>query len=188
LKEKEDEEKPIKKDYCADCNYDEILDKLEEAAESLGQKPVLIGDPGCLVTVADRLDAKYALGSAVSTADGLSKAGVNERVVALFGDSSFFHTTIPAICNAVHNQSKILMVILDNKTTATSGFQVNLGVGRDAMGREVPALNIEKIALACGVKHVYTSGPDDLDSTLKGTFRKALSHKDLTLIIIRLEK
>ncbi|HDZ25543.1 MAG TPA: hypothetical protein ENH65_03410, partial [Candidatus Aminicenantes bacterium] len=43
LKEKEDEEKPIKKDYCADCNYDEILDTLEEAAESLGQRPVLIG-------------------------------------------------------------------------------------------------------------------------------------------------
>jgi indolepyruvate ferredoxin oxidoreductase alpha subunit len=122
------------------------------------------------------------------TADGLSKAGVDERVVALFGDSSFFHTTIPAICNAVHNRSKILMVVLDNKTTATSGFQVNLGVGRDAMGREVPALDIEQIARACGVNHVYTSGPDDLDSTLKETFREALGHKDLTLIIIRLKK
>ncbi len=42
--------------------------------------------------------------------------------------------------------------------------------------------------LSSGVKHVYTSGQNDLDSTLKGTFRKALSHKDLTLIIIRLEK
>jgi indolepyruvate ferredoxin oxidoreductase alpha subunit len=188
LKEKEAEERPIKKDYCADCDYEKIIDKLEEAAESLGLRPILIGDPGCLVTVADRLEAKYALGSAVSTADGLSKAGVDERVVALFGDSSFFHTTIPAICNAVHNQSKILMVVLDNKTTATSGRQVNLGVGRDAMGREVPALDIEQIARACGVKHVYASGPDDLDSTLKETFRKALSRNELALIIIRLEK
>jgi indolepyruvate ferredoxin oxidoreductase alpha subunit len=80
------------------------------------------------------------------------------------------------------------MVVLDNKTTATSGFQVNLGVGRDVMGREVPALDIEQIALACGVKHVYTSGSDDSDSALKGTFRKALRHKDLTLVIIRLKK
>jgi len=188
LKEKEAEERPIKKDYCAGCGYDKIVDKLEEAAESLGQKPVLIGDPGCLVTVADRLEAKYALGSAVSTADGLSKAGVDERVVALFGDSSFFHTTIPAICNAVHNQSKILMVVLDNKTTATSGFQVNLGVGRDAMGREVQALDIEQIARGCGVKNVYTYGPDDLDSILKETFQNALSQNELALIIIRLEK
>jgi len=64
---------------------------------------------------------------------------------------------------------------------------VNPGVGKDAMGREVPALDIEQIARACGVKHVYTSGPDDLDSTLKDTFRDALSHDELTLIIVRLE-
>jgi len=187
LKEKEAEEMPKMVNNCAGCHYDKILDKLEEAAESLGQKPLLIGDPGCLVTVADRLDAKYALGSAVSVADGLSKAGVDERAVALFGDSSFFHTTLPAICNAVHNHSKILMVVLDNKATATSGFQVNPGVGRDAMGREVPALDIEQIARACGVKHVYSSGPGEFDSTLKETFREALSHHHLTLIIIRID-
>jgi len=75
----------------------------------------------------------------------------------------------------------------DNKATATSGFQVNPGVGRDAMGREVPALDIEKIARACGVKHVYTSGPDNLDSTLKDTFREALSHNELALIIVRID-
>ncbi len=184
-KDKEDEEKPKKKDYCLECQYDEVLDKLEETAESLGQKPVLIGDPGCLVTVADRLDAKYALGSAVGVADGLSKVGVEERAVALFGDSAFFHTALPAVCNAVHNRSNILMVVLDNKATATSGFQVNPGVGRDAMGNKAPALDIEQIARACGVKHVYTSGPDDLEFSLPDTFRKALSHDELTLVIVR---
>lgn len=148
---------------------------------------MIIGDPGCLVTVAERLDAKYALGSAVSVADGLSKVGVEERAVALFGDSAFFHTTLPALANVAHNQSNILMIVLDNKATATSGFQVNPGVGRDAMGREVPALDIEQIARAYGVKHVYTSGPDDLDSTLKDTFREALSQDELTLIIVRIE-
>ncbi|MDH4219478.1 MAG: thiamine pyrophosphate-dependent enzyme [Candidatus Aminicenantes bacterium] len=187
LKEKEAEEKPKKEDYCAECYYDRILDKLGEAAESQRKKPVLIGDPGCLVTVADRLDAKYALGSAVSVADGLSKAGIEERAVALFGDSSFFHTTLPAICNAVHNNSKILMVVLDNKATASTGFQVNPGVGRDARGLEAPALDIEQIARACGVKKVYTCGPDEIDSTLKDTFRQALSHHDLTLVVVRME-
>ncbi len=187
LKENEAEEIPKKKDHCTDCQYDRVLDKLEEAAERLGQRPMIIGDPGCLVTVADRLDAKYALGSAVSVADGLSKVGVDERAVALFGDSAFFHTTLPALANVVHNQSNILMVVLDNKATAASGFQVNPGVGKDALGRDVPALDIEQIARACGVKNVYTSGPDDLDSKLKDTFRKALSHNELALIIVRIE-
>jgi TPP-dependent indolepyruvate ferredoxin oxidoreductase alpha subunit len=56
------------------------------------------------------------------------------------------------------------------------------------MGREVQALDIEQIARGCGVKNVYTSGPGDLDSTLKETFQNALSRNELALIIIRLEK
>jgi len=186
-KEKEVEERPIKENFCEGCKYDKLLAKLEEAAESLGQKPLLIGDPGCLVTVADWLDAKYALGSAVGVADGLSKAGAHERAVAIFGDSSFFHTSLPAICNAVHNQSKILMVVLDNKATAASGFQGHPGVEKDAMGKKTPALDMAQIVRACGVKCVYTVGPDNLDSALTETFREALSNPDLALVIVQID-
>jgi indolepyruvate ferredoxin oxidoreductase alpha subunit len=184
-KEKESEEMPQRENNCAGCNYGEILDILAEAAESLNQKPVIIGDPGCLVTVAERLDAKYAIGSAVGVADGISKAGVGERAVAIFGDSSFFHTSLPAICNAVYNRSHILMVLLDNGTAAASGFQPNPGAGKDAMGREAPTLSIANIARACGIKSVYTAGPGDLGETLGKLFRKTLGHRDLTLIIVR---
>jgi len=183
--ENEREERPKKESHCTNCRYAEILDKLEEAAGSLGQKPILIGDPGCLVTVADRLDAKYALGSAVGVADGISKAGIEERPIAIFGDSSFFHSSLPAICNAVHNQSKILMIVLDNKATATSGFQPHPGVARNALRKEAPALDIERIAKACGVRHILTSGLDDTGSPLDKTFRDALSLQELALVIVR---
>jgi len=185
-KENEAKEEPRKKDFCGDCQYDLVLDKLEEAAESLGQKPIFVGDPGCLVTVADRLDAKYAIGSAVGVADGLSKVSVDEMAVAIFGDSAFFHTSIPAICNVVHNRSNILMVVLDNKASATSGFQPHPGVARNAMGHEAPALDIAQIAQACGVKNVYTVDPDEIELVLADTFRKALKQKNLALIIVRL--
>ena len=112
------------------------------------------------MTVADRLDAKYALGSAVGVADGLSKAGIAGRAVALFGDSSFFHSMLPAICNAVVNRSDILMIVLDNGATVTSGFQPNPGVPRDALGRPAPALSIERIAAACGVEFIRTVTQD----------------------------
>jgi indolepyruvate ferredoxin oxidoreductase alpha subunit len=186
-KEKESEEKPKKKNHCAACRYDEVLDRLEEAAENLGQKPLLIGDPGCLVTVADRLDAKFALGSAVGVADGLSKVGIGERAVAIFGDSSFFHSTLPAICNAAHNRSDILMVVLDNKAAATSGFQPHPGVGKNAVGQEVPNLDIEEVARAFGVKKILSSGIDEKGTELKEIFRDALSLQELTLVIVRLE-
>ena len=184
-RENEREEIPKRKSHCAGCRYDEILDALLEAAESLGQKPILVGDPGCLVTVADRLDAKYALGSAVGVADGMSKAGISERAVAVFGDSAFFHSSLPAICNAVHNRSDILIVVLDNQATATSGFQPHPGVARNALGKETPGLDIERIARAAGVGRILKAGLDDPGSPLDGVFRKALSRRELTLVIVR---
>jgi indolepyruvate ferredoxin oxidoreductase alpha subunit len=151
----------------------------------VGQKLVLVGDPGCLVTVAERLDAKYAIGSAIGVADGLSKVGIDERAVALFGDSAFFHTSIPAICNAVHNCSDILMVVLDNKSTASTGHQPHPGIGKDALGREAPALRIEQVASACGVKRIYSVAFDEDDSKLTDVFRKALSARDLVLVVVQ---
>jgi indolepyruvate ferredoxin oxidoreductase alpha subunit len=186
LKENEADERPKKKDHCRECRYDEVLDKLEGAAKSLGQKPFLVGDPGCLVTVADRIDAKYALGSAVGVADGLSKAGIEEKAVAIFGDSSFFHSALPAVCNAAHNRSDILMVILDNKATATSGFQPHPGVGKNAMGQEAPALDIEQVARACGVKNIFISGLDEMGPKLEATFREALGLKELAMVIVQI--
>ena len=188
LKENEKEELPKKKDHCAESRYGEILDILEEEAGSIDQKPVLVGDPGCLVKVAGRLDAKYALGSAVAVADGLSKAGIQERAVVIFGDSSFFHTSLPAICNAVSNRSRILMIVLDNKAAATSGFQPHPGVGKDALGNEAPALNIAEIAGACGVKHISSVDMDDPGDgiELKELFCENLQCQELLLIIIRL--
>ena len=185
LEEDEASERPPRENHCAGCRFGVILDALRAAAERLGQDPVLVGDPGCLAPLGDRLDAKFAIGSAVGVADGLSRAGIGRRAVALFGDSSFFHTTLPAIGNAVHHGGDILMVVLDNGATVTSGFQPNPGVPRDALGRPAPALDIERIARAIGVEFVRSVGPDDLDSRLAEVFHQGLSHRGLGLIVVR---
>lgn len=186
-KDDEEHERPEKENFCAGCGYDDIFDRLEAVAESLGQKPVFVGDPGCLVTIADRLDAKYAMGSAVAVADGLHRTGIDNKVIALFGDSSFYHSSIPAICNAVHSKSQIMMVVLDNAATAASGFQPHPGVGRDAMGQKAPSSDIEQIARACGVKHVYKTGPKYSSSDLDNKFKKALACEELSLVIVQIK-
>jgi len=185
LEKDEPAERPPRENHCAGCRFGVIVDALRDVAARLGQKPVLVGDPGCLATVADRLDAKFAIGSAVGVADGLFRAGIGERAVALFGDSSFFHTTLPAIVNAVHHGSDVLMVVLDNGATVTSGFQPNPGVPRDALGRPAPALDIERIARACGVESVRTVGPHDLDARLHNLFHEGLTRRGLALIVVR---
>ena len=159
-----------------------------ETADNLGQKPVLVGDPGCLVTVADRLDAKYAIGSAVGVADGMRKAGIEEKAVAIFGDSSFFHTSLPAICNAIHNRSDMLIVILDNRATAASGFQPHPGVDRDAFSQEAPALDMEQISRACGIDRIYTANAGNSGAELREVFLDALSFQGLALVIVRIDR
>jgi indolepyruvate ferredoxin oxidoreductase alpha subunit len=178
-------ERPGREPFCGGCRYGVVVDTLQETAAALGQELVLVGDPGCIVTVADRLDAKYALGSAVAVADGLSKAGARARAVAIFGDSSFFHSMLPGICNAVVNQSDILMIVLDNGATVTTGFQPNPGVGRDALGRPARALSIERIAAACGVEFVRTVAGPDPGPALPALFHEALTHRGLALVVVR---
>jgi indolepyruvate ferredoxin oxidoreductase alpha subunit len=185
LQENEADEIPEKENFCAGAGYGEVLDALEETAQDLGVKLVLVGDPGCLVTVAERLDAKYAIGSAIGVADGISKTGINERAVALFGDSAFFHTSIPAICNAAHNRSDVLMVVFDNKSTASTGHQPHPGIGKDALGREAPTLSIEEIARVCGVEQVHSVDFIEYDSKLANVFRDTLSTRDLALIVVQ---
>jgi len=183
-KEGEIEERPKMRSNCMNQGYGDILDTLQAAAENVGQKIALAGDPGCLVTVAERLDAKYAIGSAVGIADGMSKANMQERPTAIFGDSSFFHTSLPAICNAVYNRSNILIIVLDNKAAVTTGFQPNPGTGKNAIGESAPQLSIEKIAASCGVKWIKMSNPDDSDSKLQEIFQEALIHEDLAMVIV----
>ena len=108
-----------------------------------------------------------------------------DGAVALFGDSSFFHTTLPSICNAIYNQSDIFLVVLDNGSTVTSGNQPNPGVGKDALGRTAPILDIETIARACGIGFVRGIGPDGVDDLLHDAFRAGLTHRGLALLVIR---
>ncbi|HDL19510.1 MAG TPA: hypothetical protein ENH29_10680 [Bacteroidetes bacterium] len=186
LPEDEEKEKPYKESHCGDCRYDQVLTLLEEAAEGLGQKLVVVGDPGCLVTVANRLDAKYAIGSAVAVADGISNASSGLKPVALIGDSGFFHSTIPAICNAVHNNSSLLLVVLDNHSALTSGGQPHPGVNKNILGEPAPGLNIQKISHACGIESVGTVSLSASDVELKYRFSQAMLQKKISMLIVEI--
>ncbi|NND34889.1 MAG: hypothetical protein HKN76_20050 [Saprospiraceae bacterium] len=179
-------EQPQKKNPCTDCRYEEVLDAVDQAAKSLDLSPLFTGDPGCLFSVGHRLLAKFAMGSAVALASGLVKAKVDQPVVALVGDSGFFHTTIPAICNASYNQSPIVIVILDNGSAVTSGGQLTPASGQDTLGNTTPALNFADIAQACGVRLILHADIDDPRESLIQTFRKALQSDQLALVVIKI--
>jgi indolepyruvate ferredoxin oxidoreductase alpha subunit len=181
------QERPKKKNHCATSPNEHILALLNDVARQLDQNPILITDPGCWVKVAGKLDAKYAIGSAVAVASGLEKAGVNQRVAALFGDSAFFHMALPAICNAVYQAANLFILILNNGGAISTGKQPTPASGVNALGDPSPVLNIIAIAEACGVPKVYHLPVGSSDDQIKSIIKICLSEQVLSLLLLDVE-
>jgi indolepyruvate ferredoxin oxidoreductase alpha subunit len=118
------------------------------------------GDIGCytlgLIPPLSAIHTCGCMGAGIGVAHGAAQAGSPERHVAVIGDSTFFHSGIPPLINAVYNNSPIVTVILDNRVTGMTGHQDNPGTGRTLLGKESVVVELEPLVKACGVKHVQT--------------------------------
>jgi indolepyruvate ferredoxin oxidoreductase alpha subunit len=184
LEDNQAAERPKKHDHCADSPNDYILALIKQVAAGLELDPILVADPGCWVKFAGELDAKYAIGSAVAVASGLKKSGVEQPVVALFGDSAFFHTAIPAICNAVYQQAHLFILILNNSGAQSTGKQPTPACGVDALGRPAPILDIVEVARVCGVPEVHHLPVGASDDEIKAIIKMGLSDKCLSMLVL----
>ncbi|MDE2890285.1 MAG: thiamine pyrophosphate-dependent enzyme [Gemmatimonadota bacterium] len=179
------EEKPYRKSHCAGCPYNEILAALREEAAALGQNPFLTADPGCVVIAARYLDTKLCMGSAVGAALGLQKAGIEERAVAITGDSAFYHSSVNALIHAGSTGANLLLVVLDNAGSLTTGGQPTPDRGVPVNGKTGPVVAINNLAAACGVDQVWTVEEADPEARMRSVFREALQNEGLGLVTIR---
>ena len=126
-------------------------------------------DIGCytlgILPPLEAADFLLCMGSSVSSAGGFSKAQ-EEPVVAFIGDSTFFHSGITGLINAVHNDHNFILVILDNGTTAMTGQQPHPGIELTPEGRQPPKVDIEAVVRGCGVDRVETVNPLQVDKTV----------------------
>ncbi len=118
------------------------------------------GDIGCytlgLIAPLSAIHTCGCMGAGIAVAHGAAKAGSPEHHVAVIGDSTFFHTGIPALANVVYNQSPVTTIIMDNRVTGMTGQQENPGSGHTLQGRPAPRIELEPLVRALGVKHVKT--------------------------------
>jgi len=118
------------------------------------------GDIGCytlgLVPPLSAIHSCGCMGAGIGVAHGALKAGSDERHVAVIGDSTFFHTGIPALVNVVYNQSPLVTIIMDNRITGMTGHQHHPGSGMTLQGRKSSPIELEPLVRAIGVKHVKT--------------------------------
>ena len=88
--------------------------------------------------------------------------------MAFIGDSTFFHSGIPAVVNAVYNGADITLAVLDNRTTAMTGHQPHPGIGITALGSVSKAIDIADVVRSCGVGFVRAVDTDSLESCVGG--------------------
>jgi indolepyruvate ferredoxin oxidoreductase alpha subunit len=134
-------------------------------------------------------DFNMCMGSAFSVGHGAQKIfrtipGFGKKTVALLGDSTFFHTGMNALLEAVYNDSDLVCVILDNAITGMTGHQNNPGNGLNAKGEIAARTSIEAVVEALGAKHIRTVNPNNLKE-MKDAFDWAVGLDELSVIITR---
>jgi indolepyruvate ferredoxin oxidoreductase alpha subunit len=160
--------------FCAGCPHRASLWTIHNVLEMDGRDGFLCGDIGCyslglLPTGFGTLKTMHAMGSGTGLASGFGKLkqfGMDQPVLSVCGDSTFFHAVMPALVNAIHNRADMTLVVLDNSGTAMTGFQPHPGSEADAAGNAVPALDIARIATAMGA-HVEQSDPFEVSACQK---------------------
>jgi len=126
-------------------------------------------------------DLLLCMGSNAGTACGLAVA-TDEKIVSFMGDSTFFHSGIPPIINAVHHNHDIVVTVLDNRTTAMTGHQPHPGTDFDGMGRPAKKLLVEDVIKGCGVEHIEITDPNDIKATTEA-FKRALDFNGTSAVI-----
>ena len=169
---------------CAGCSHRATFYAVKKAAEGL--ETIYPTDIGCytlgFLPPLGMGDFLICMGSSVGTSCGFSKV-TDSKVISFIGDSTFFHSGIPGLVNAVFNNHNFTLVILDNGITAMTGHQPNPGVEMSNLnlsgyGRVI----IEDVVKALGVPHITVIRPYRIKKSIEA-IKEALSFKGVSVII-----
>lgn len=173
---------------CAGCSHRATFYAVKKAAAELGMDTICPNDIGCytlgFLAPLSMGDFVICMGSSVGTACGFSKVN-DKKVISFIGDSTFFHSGIPGLINAVFNNHNFTLVILDNGITAMTGHQPNPGVDMSEFnltgyGRVI----IEDVVKALGVPHITVIKPYKIKKSMEA-IKEALNFKGVSVIIAK---
>jgi indolepyruvate ferredoxin oxidoreductase alpha subunit len=167
---------------CPGCSHRAVY---YAARQVYGDEAVYASDIGCYTLgIAPPLrmaDFLVCMGSSVSAGSGFAWAS-GMTVVSFIGDSTFFHSGMTGLANAVFNRHNLLLVILDNGTTAMTGHQPNPGMEQTSLGQNARHLDMESIVRGLGVTECARVRAFNLKALLK-TFREMKSKSGVRVLI-----
>ncbi|MBI4769535.1 MAG: indolepyruvate oxidoreductase, partial [Chloroflexi bacterium] len=155
---------PRRPRLCPGCSHRSAMFTMKR---TFGPNAIYPGDIGCysLGTNLRAIDTFVDMGAAVTMATGFYQAGRitgdKRPIVAVIGDSTFVHSGIVPLANAVHTGARFVLLILDNHTTAMTGAQPTPANDYAADGDAATRVSIPDLVRACGVKYLRVADPYD---------------------------
>ncbi len=171
---------------CAGCSHRATFYAVKKASE--GMETICPTDIGCytlgFLPPLAMGDFLICMGSSVGSSCGFSKV-TDKKIISFIGDSTFFHSGIPGLINAVFNNHDFTLVILDNGTTAMTGQQPHPGVDMKQLNLNgYGRVSIEEIVKAVGVSHVTVIRPYRVKKSVDA-IKEALNFKGVSVVISR---
>jgi indolepyruvate ferredoxin oxidoreductase alpha subunit len=157
--------------WCPGCPHRASFWSLKQAFKKDNRDGFAVGDVGCYTLdiwpygyQVTRL--LHGMGTGLGLGSGfgqLQQFGFEQPVVAICGDSTFFHSAMPAIVNAVHHNANMVVMVLDNNATAMTGFQPHPGTTIDALGNPATVIDIVDFCRSLGCQ-VAVQDPFDIEA------------------------
>ncbi len=168
---------------CAGCSHRGAFTILKQL------RAIVSGDIGCYTLGAlppiQRMDSCLCMGASLGIANGLYRSlpdDKRKKLVALIGDSTFWHSGMAGLLDAVYNGMKYTLVILDNSTTAMTGHQDNPSTGKHADGSPAPKTSFIELAKSIGVQYAKKCNPLDLAQT-KEVIKGAMEFDGIAVVV-----
>lgn len=158
--------------FCAGCQHRAAFYELSKVLKK--KDGIFSSDIGCYSLDPWVTDTILCMGGSIGMANGFTKVIKDKPVFAIIGDSTFFHTGLPALANAVYSNANMNVLVLDNRMTAMTGFQPN----------PTETIDIIDVAKGLGVKYVVEFDPYDFEKG-KEVFEKAIEYEGPTVIVMR---
>ncbi|MEM0380158.1 MAG: indolepyruvate ferredoxin oxidoreductase subunit alpha [Desulfurococcaceae archaeon] len=159
---------------CAGCPHRNTFYILKVSANKAGLKnTVYTGDIGCYTLGYQKpfetQMTSFEMGGGIGIAYGLSHV-IDEPVIGVVGDSTFFHACIPQSINIIYNKGRAIVVVLDNYYTSMTGHQPHPGTGLSATGEDAPRILVEKILDSIGFK-TYVINPMNVRESIETVYK-----------------
>ncbi len=163
---------------CPGCPHRDSYDALKEALADY-ELSIVNADIGCYTLGAappyQAIESCVCMGAAVGMAKGAADAGLHP-VVAVIGDSTFLHSGVTPLMDAVTADTDMTLMILDNEAVGMTGAQHTV----------LPSSRIEPVVLGLGVDpahvHVVEARPNKVGE-LADILRRELRHRGLSVVI-----